>query len=83
MGNVNWLTVGAPYDRARNDVVHAQFNTAYSFARAFADGKVDLRSYRKPAITDAGIAALPAITKSLTTRRSIPPPSNPRASNSR
>ncbi len=63
MGNVNWLTVGAPYDPARNDVVHAQFNTAYSFARALADGKVDLHSYRKPAITDSGIAALTAITK--------------------
>ena len=63
MGNVNWLTVGAPYDPARNDIVHAQFNTAYSFARALADGKVDLHSYRKPAITDSGIAALTAITK--------------------
>jgi 2-methylcitrate dehydratase PrpD len=63
MGNVNWLTVGAPYDPARNDVVHAQFNTAYSFARALADGKVDLHSYRKPAITDSGITALTAITK--------------------
>jgi 2-methylcitrate dehydratase PrpD len=63
MGNVNWLTVGAPYEPARNEVVHAQFNTSYSFARAFADGKVDLHSYRKPAITDSTIAALAAITK--------------------
>jgi 2-methylcitrate dehydratase PrpD len=63
MGNVNWLTVGAPYDASRNDIVHAQFNTSYSFARALSDGKVDLHSYRKPAITDNGIAALAAITK--------------------
>jgi 2-methylcitrate dehydratase PrpD len=63
MGNVNWITVGAPYDAGRNEVVHAQFNTSYSFARALADGKVDLHSYRKPAITDSGIAALAAITK--------------------
>ena len=63
MGNVNWLTVGAPYDPARNDIVHAQFNTAYSFARAFSDGKVDLHTYRKPAITDGSIAALTALTK--------------------
>ena len=63
MGNVNWLTVGAPYDPARDDIVHAQFNAAYSFARALADGKVDLHSYRRPAITDSGIAALTAITK--------------------
>jgi len=63
MGNVNWLTVGAPYDPARNDIVHAQFNTAYSFARAFADGKVDLRSYQKPAITESRITAISNITK--------------------
>ena len=63
MGNVNWLTVGAPYEPARNEVVHAQFNSSYSFARAFADGKVDLHSYRKPAITDSSIAAIAAMTK--------------------
>jgi 2-methylcitrate dehydratase PrpD len=63
MGNVNWLTVGAPYDPSRNDIVHAQFNASYSFARALTDGKVDLHSYRKPAITDSGIAALTAITQ--------------------
>jgi 2-methylcitrate dehydratase PrpD len=63
MGNVNWITVGAPYDPSRNDVVHAQFNTAYSFARAFADGRVDLRSYQKPAITDPRITALSGITR--------------------
>ena len=63
MGNVNWLTVGAPYEPARNEVVHAQFNTSYSFARAFADGKVDLHTYRKPAITDSSIAAIAAIIK--------------------
>ncbi len=63
MGNVNWLTVGAPYEPTRNEVVHAQFNSSYSFACALQDGKVDLHSYRKPAITDSGIAALTAITK--------------------
>lgn len=63
MGNVNWLTVGAPYDPSRNDIVHAQFNTAYSFARAFADGKVDLRSYQKPAITEPRITDISGITR--------------------
>jgi 2-methylcitrate dehydratase PrpD len=63
MGNVNWITVGAPYDPARNDVVHAQFNTAYSFARAFADGKVDLHSYQKPAITESRITDISKITR--------------------
>jgi len=63
MGHVNWLTVGDPYDPARNDVVHAQFNASYSFARALADGYVDLRTYRKPAITDERIAALTHVTR--------------------
>ncbi|MBI3938499.1 MAG: MmgE/PrpD family protein [Betaproteobacteria bacterium] len=63
MGHVNWLTVGEPYDVKRDSVVHAQFNTAYSFARALTDGRVDLRSYRKPAISDAAVAALAARTK--------------------
>ncbi len=60
LGNVNWLTVGEPYDVKRDSVVHAQFNTAYSFARALADGRVDLRSYLRPQITDPAIAALAA-----------------------
>ena len=58
LGNTNWLTVGEPYDAARESVVHAQFNIAYSFARALADGHVDLRTYQRPAITDPAIAAL-------------------------
>jgi len=58
MGEVNWLTVGEPYDPLRDSVVHAQFNAAYSFARALHDGVVDLNTYRKPAITDPAIAAL-------------------------
>jgi 2-methylcitrate dehydratase PrpD len=60
MGNVNWLTVGEPYEPARDSVVHAQFNAAYGFARALADGRVDLRSYVRPRITDPAIAALAA-----------------------
>src|SRR5262249_16351700 len=60
MGNVNWLTVGEPYDAARNSVVHPPFHAAYGFARALSDGKVDLLSYVQPAITDPAIAALAA-----------------------
>ena len=60
LGNVNWLTVGEPYDVTRDSVVHAQFNAAYSFARALADGRVDLRSYQRPQIADPAIAALAA-----------------------
>jgi len=60
MGNVNWLTVGEPYDAGKDSVVHAQFNAAYAFARALADGKVDLRTYVRPRITEPEIAALAA-----------------------
>ncbi len=60
MGNVNWLTVGEPYDLRRDSVVHAQFNAAYSFARALTDARVDLRSYQQAAISDPAVAALAA-----------------------
>src|SRR6185295_18975970 len=60
MGNVNWLTVGEPFEPQRNSVVHAQFNAAYGFSRALADGRVDLRTYQQPRITDPAIAALAA-----------------------
>jgi 2-methylcitrate dehydratase PrpD len=63
MGHVNWLTVGEPYDVSRGSVVHAQFNASYSFARALADGKVDLHTYQKAAISDPKIVALTRITK--------------------
>jgi 2-methylcitrate dehydratase PrpD len=55
LGEVNWMTVGGAYEAARNDPVHAQFNAAYCFARALTDGRVDLDSFRRPAITDAPI----------------------------
>lgn len=57
---VNWQTVGQPYDVNRDSVVHAQFNAAYSFSRALTDGYVDLRTYTRPNINDAAIAALAA-----------------------
>jgi len=60
LGHVNWLTVGEPYDVKRDSVVHAQFNAAYGFARALADGRVDLRSYQWPQISDSAIAAIAA-----------------------
>jgi 2-methylcitrate dehydratase PrpD len=63
MGDVNWLTVGEPYDVTRDSVVHAQFNAAYSFARALADGRVDLSTYQKPAISDPRIVALARVTR--------------------
>ncbi len=62
MGEVNWLTVGEPYDVSRDSVVHAQFNAAYSFARALRDGRVNLETYTKPAIADPAIVALTRLT---------------------
>lgn len=65
MGEVNWLTVGEPYEVERDSVVHAQFNAAYSFARALADGKVDLETYQKRSIGEPRIVALARVTKVL------------------
>ncbi|WP_292936016.1 MmgE/PrpD family protein [Noviherbaspirillum sp.] len=58
MGEVNWLTVGIPYEVSRDSVVHAQFNVSYSFARALIDGEVGLHSYQRPAISDPRVVAL-------------------------
>ena len=65
MGNVNWLTVGEPYDVRRDSVVHAQFNAAYSFARALTDARIDLRSYQKPAISDPAVVMLAGKTRAI------------------
>jgi 2-methylcitrate dehydratase PrpD len=63
MGDVNWLTVGEPYDVSRDSIVHAQFNASYGFARALADGRVDLHTYQKLAIADPRIVALTRATR--------------------
>ncbi len=63
MGRVNWMTVGEAYDPARNDVVHAQFNAAYGFARALLDGRVDPESYRPSVISAPEVAALTRVTE--------------------
>ena len=55
---VNFRTVGLPYDPGRDSIVHAQFNAAYCFARALHDGKVDLKTFQRPQITDPAIAGL-------------------------
>jgi 2-methylcitrate dehydratase PrpD len=65
LGNVNWRTVGQPYDASLKSVVHAQFNVAYSFARALLDGKVDLATYDEGAIVDPRAVALAAATRVL------------------
>ncbi|MGZ8229797.1 MAG: MmgE/PrpD family protein [Burkholderiales bacterium] len=62
LGNLNWLTVGGPYDPARRSATHAQFNAAYNFARALNDGRVDLRTFEVSALADPTIVALTART---------------------
>ncbi|MCC6531250.1 MAG: MmgE/PrpD family protein [Burkholderiales bacterium] len=63
LGRLNWITVGARYDPASGSVTHAQFNAAYSFARALSDGRLDLRSYEPEALSEPAIAALTARTQ--------------------
>ncbi len=65
MSEANWNLVGKPYDATLNSVVHAQFNAAYSFARALADGKVGPRSYEPPAISEPSVAGLAHRTRVL------------------
>lgn len=65
LGQYNYDSVGADYEPARNNVVHAQFNAGYSFARALVDGKIEFRSYQRPAITDSAVATLTAVTRAI------------------
>jgi len=58
LGEVNWLTIGEPYDVDRASVAHAQFNVSYGFARALTDGRFDLDSYAHNAIVDPAVAKL-------------------------
>ena len=58
MSEANWKLVGKPYDPSLDSVVHAQFNAAYSFARALSDGRVEPGSYERPAITEPAVVAL-------------------------
>jgi 2-methylcitrate dehydratase PrpD len=63
LGSLNWLTVGAPYDAAQHSVTHAQFNAAYSFARALMDGRVDLRSFDVSTLDEPAVVALTTRTR--------------------
>ena len=60
MSEANWTLVGKPYNATLGSAVHAQFNAAYSFARALIDGHVGPAAYEQPAIGDATVAALAA-----------------------
>ena len=60
MSEANWTLVGKPYDASIDSVVHAQFNAAYSFARALIDGRVGPRAYERPAIGETAVVALAA-----------------------
>jgi 2-methylcitrate dehydratase PrpD len=58
MSEANCKLVGQRYDAAADSVVHAQFNAAYSFARALHDGRVGPKSYERPAITEPDVVRL-------------------------
>jgi 2-methylcitrate dehydratase PrpD len=60
MSEANWTLVGKPYDAGLDSAVHAQFNAAYSFARALIDGRVGPRAYERPAFGEAAVVALAA-----------------------
>ena len=74
LGEYNWMAVGAPYEPARREVVHAQFNASYTFARALRDGKVDFDCFVQGALDDTGVAAVTALTECVNDSR-IPAPS--------
>jgi 2-methylcitrate dehydratase PrpD len=63
LSEANWNLVGKPYDASLDSVVHAQFNAAYSFARALTNGEVGPRSYEHPAIGEPAVVALARKTK--------------------
>jgi len=63
IGEVNWRVVGAPFDPARDEVAHCQFNAAYTLACALIDGEVSLRHFRRPSLTNRDYAALALRTR--------------------
>jgi 2-methylcitrate dehydratase PrpD len=65
LGEFNFDAVGRPYEPARNDVVHAQFNASYAFARALCDGRIDFSSFRKSALSDRDIVRLTSISTAI------------------
>ena len=65
LGRVNWQTVGQPFNPSLRSVVHAQFNVAYSFARALLDGQVGLAAYELGAIDDPRAVAITAVTRAV------------------
>lgn len=58
LSKVNVEAVGQPYDPVRISPIHAQFNAAYSFARALTDGRVTVQSYELPYIADSEVCEL-------------------------
>jgi len=63
LSELNHLTVGNGYEPGRGSVVHAQFNVAYGFAVALAQGRVALEHYRPAALADSRTAGLAARTR--------------------
>jgi len=60
IGAVNHSVVGYNYapKTTTNQIVHAQFNAAYSFARALIDGQINLDSYHPAKVIEPALLTL-------------------------
>jgi 2-methylcitrate dehydratase PrpD len=68
LGEVNRKIVGAAFDRMHvTPVVHAQFNAAYAFAAALADGEVTIRTFAPERIRADDVAYAASIETRSTT----------------
>jgi 2-methylcitrate dehydratase PrpD len=63
LSRLNAETVGAPYDASRNSPSHAQFNAAFCFAAALADGGVGVSTFTPARFGDPRLVALAARTR--------------------
>ena len=77
LGEYNWIAVGAPYQPERREVVHAQFNSNYTFARALHDGKVDFESFLPKSLDEPAIASITARCTSFADSRIAAPEIHP------
>lgn len=60
VSRLNLQAIGGPYKPNGTSVVHAQFNAAFSFARALLDGHFDLRSFGAEKLTEPVLIQLAA-----------------------
>ncbi|WP_164738398.1 MmgE/PrpD family protein [Aquabacter cavernae] len=63
LSRLNAETVGAVYEPARNSPSHAQFNAAFCFAAALADGQVGVSTFTPARFADPRLVSLAARTQ--------------------